>query len=67
MSAQWILNVIRGNRPDRLYNLLQIQPAGEPDKESVQVRGNEVVYMKPLSGDDEAVVITNGQIMLQFY
>jgi hypothetical protein len=47
--------------PDFTFRVpFQIQPARVPDKELVEVRGNEVVYMKSLSGEDEAVVIING-------
>jgi hypothetical protein len=38
----------------------QIQSPRPPDKDLVQVRGNEVAFMKQLSGQDEAAVFIQG-------
>ena len=38
----------------------EIKPTREPNKEQAEVRGNEVVYAKPLSGQDEVVVFLQG-------
>jgi hypothetical protein len=47
--------------PDFTFRVpFQIQPDRVPDKELAEVMGNEVVYMKSLSGEDEAVVIISG-------
>jgi hypothetical protein len=47
--------------PDFTFRVpFQIQPTRVPDKELAVVTGNEVVYMKPLSDEDEAVVLIGG-------
>jgi hypothetical protein len=47
--------------PDFTFRVpFQIKPARELNKELVEVWGNEVIYLKQLSGEDEAVVIIGG-------
>ena len=38
----------------------QIKASRPPNKELVDVRGNEIVYQKPLAGQDQAVVMIGG-------
>jgi hypothetical protein len=47
--------------PDFTFKVpFQIQTARPPNKELAEVRGNEVVYRKPLSGEDQVVVPIQG-------
>jgi hypothetical protein len=47
--------------PDFTFRVpFQIQAARPPNKELVDVRGNQIVYAKPLSGEDQAVVAIEG-------
>jgi hypothetical protein len=47
--------------PDFTFQVpFQIQVSRPPRKELVEVRGNQVVYMRPLAGEDEAVVAIQG-------
>jgi hypothetical protein len=47
--------------PDYTFRVpFQIQAARPPKKELAEVRGNQVVFMKQLSGEDEAVVFLQG-------
>jgi hypothetical protein len=47
--------------PDFMFRVpFQIQTKMQPNRELVEVQGNQVVYMKPLSGEDEAVMIIQG-------
>jgi hypothetical protein len=47
--------------PDFTFSVpFQIKPERVPGKELAEVRGNQVVYMKQLTGEDEAVVLISG-------
>jgi hypothetical protein len=47
--------------PDFTFRVpFQIKPMREPDKNVVEVRGDEVVYLRPLSGKDEVPVFIQG-------
>jgi hypothetical protein len=51
----------QGPGPDNTFRVpFQIQVSRAPNKELVEVRGNEVVYVKALSGQDEASVFLQG-------
>ena len=50
----------QGPGPDNTFRVpFQIQGTAR-NKELTEVRGNEVVYLKPLAGEDEAVVMLQG-------
>jgi hypothetical protein len=47
--------------PDFIFKVpYQIKAVQTPKKELAEIRGNQVVYLKNLSGEDEAVVIMEG-------
>jgi len=47
--------------PDFTFRVpFQIKPMRPPDKNVVEVRGNEVVYLRPLAGKDEQAVLMEG-------
>ena len=47
--------------PDFTFKVpFQIQASRPPNKELIDIRGNELVYAKPLSGQDQAVVQIQG-------
>jgi hypothetical protein len=47
--------------PDFTFRLpFQIQASRPPNKEQAEVRGNEVVYVRPLAGEDEVAVPIQG-------
>src|SRR5262249_21299784 len=47
--------------PDFTFKVpFQIQASRPPNKELIDVRGNELVYAKPLSAEDQAVVLIQG-------
>jgi hypothetical protein len=47
--------------PDFTFRVpFEIQPIRVPGKELAEVMGNQVVYKKPLTGEDEAVVLIGG-------
>jgi len=51
----------QGPGPDNTFRVpFQIQSSRPPNKELVEVRGNEVIYVKPLAGQDEASVFLQG-------
>ena len=56
--------VVLDNQPPgpdfRLMVPFQILPSRPPNADLVEIRGNQVVYKKQLSGEDEAVVMIGG-------
>jgi hypothetical protein len=47
--------------PDFTFRVpFQIKPMRPPNKDVVEVRGNEVVYLRPLEGKDEQAVLMQG-------
>ena len=47
--------------PDFTFKVpYEIQVSRPPNKEQAEIRGNQVVYMKPLSGQDEVAVFLQG-------
>ncbi len=47
--------------PDFTFRVpFQIKPMRPPDKNVVEVRGNEIAYLRPLSGKDEQAVFIQG-------
>jgi hypothetical protein len=51
----------QGPGPDSTFKVpFPIQVTRPPNKELVEVRGNEVVYLRPLKGEEEAVVFLQG-------
>ncbi len=51
----------QGPGPDfTLRTPYQIQATRPPNKELAEIRGNQVVYLRPLAGQDEAVVFLQG-------
>ena len=47
--------------PDFTFKVpFQIQASRPPNKQLIDVRGNQLVYAKPLSGEDQAVVLIQG-------
>jgi hypothetical protein len=47
--------------PDFTFRVpFQIKPMRPPDKNVVEVRGNEIVYLRPLAGKDEHAVLMQG-------
>jgi hypothetical protein len=51
----------QGPGPDTTFRVpYQIQSTRQPKKEMAEVRGNEVVYARPLAGQDEVVVFLQG-------
>jgi hypothetical protein len=51
----------QGPGPDYTFKVpYQITVAKPPDKELAEIRGNQVVYMKPLTGEDEVAVQLDG-------
>ena len=51
----------QGPGPDLMVRLpFQIQPGSEPNRGPVEVRGNQIVFPRPLAGQDEAIVFIGG-------
>jgi len=51
----------QGPGPDYTFRVpFQMQVSQPPKKEMAEVRGNQVVYMRPLAGEDEVVVDMKG-------
>jgi hypothetical protein len=51
----------QGPGPDFTFKVpYEIRVTRQPNKELAEVRGNQVVYMKPLSGRDEVAVFLQG-------
>jgi hypothetical protein len=47
--------------PDFTFKVpYEIRVSRQPNKEQAEIRGNQVVYMKPLSGEDEVAVFLQG-------
>ena len=47
--------------PDFTFRVpYQIKPMRPPDKNVIEVRGNEIAYLRPLSGKDEQAVLMQG-------
>lgn len=47
--------------PDFTFRVpFRIEPTRLPDEQLAEVRGNEIVYLRPLAGQDEAIVVFRG-------
>lgn len=51
----------QGPGPDYNFKVpFQIKTEQPPDKEMAEIRGNQIVYLKPLSGEDQVAVMIGG-------